>query len=130
VEVQLVSPEQVLYTGEADMVVARTLGGGEIAFLRDHAPFIGALDAAPVRVAAPEGERQFAVHGGFVEVSANRVIILSDVAETPEAIDLERAFLAKSRAEEILRGQPDDYDASIALQRAETRIAVARAHQG
>ena len=31
-EVQLVSPEQVLYTGEAEMVVARTLGGGEIAF--------------------------------------------------------------------------------------------------
>lgn len=129
-EVQLVSPEQVLYTGEAEMVVARTLGGGEIAFLRDHAPFIGALDNAPVRVQTPDGEMRFAVHGGFVEVSANSVIILSDVAETPEAIDLERAFAAKARAEEVLRAEPDDYDATIALQRAETRIAVAREHQG
>ncbi|MFM7225780.1 MAG: ATP synthase F1 subunit epsilon [Actinomycetota bacterium] len=127
-EVQLVSPEQVLYTGEAEMVVARTLGGGEIAFLRGHAPFIGALDNAIVRVQAPGGELRFAVHGGFVEVSADQVIILSDVAEVPEAIDLERAFAAKARAEEVLRTTPDDYDATIALQRAETRIAVGRTH--
>ena len=36
-EVQLVSPEQVLYVGEADMVIARTLGGGEIASCKGHA---------------------------------------------------------------------------------------------
>ena len=45
-EVQLVSPEQVLYTGDAKMVVVRTLGGGDIAFEENHAPFLGAL-AAP-----------------------------------------------------------------------------------
>jgi F-type H+-transporting ATPase subunit epsilon len=127
-QVQLVSPEQVLYTGEADMVVARTLGGGEIAFLADHAPFIGALDNAPVRVILADGTRdQFAVHGGFVEVSHNRVTILSDVAEHPGTIDLDRAIEARARAEEVLRQSPDDYDALQALARAETRIAVAEA---
>jgi F-type H+-transporting ATPase subunit epsilon len=80
-EVQLVSPEQVLYTGDADMVVCRTSAGGEIAFLNNHAPFLGALAAWPVRLVLANGEQvQFAVHGGFVEVSHNHVIILSDVA--------------------------------------------------
>ena len=130
-EVQVVSPEQVLYTGNADMVVARTLGGGEIAFLRDHAPFLGALDASPVRLILADGrQEQFAVHGGFVEVSHDHVIILSDVAELPGEIDLERALAAKMRAEEVLRITPDDYDATVALQRAETRIAVAQSHLG
>ena len=42
--VELVSPERILWTGEAEMVSARTVGGGEIAFLTGHAPFVGALD--------------------------------------------------------------------------------------
>ena len=88
-EVQLVSPEQVLYTGDAKMVVVRTLGGGDIAFEENHAPFLGALDAWPARVKFEDGTQQwFAVHGGFVEVGDNRVIILSDVAELPAEIDV------------------------------------------
>ena len=126
-EVQLVSPEQVLYKGEADMVIARTASGGEIAFLQDHAPFLGALAVAPVRLILADGSQErFAVHGGFVEVSHNHVIILSDIAELPDEIDLERAAIAKARAEEVLRLDPDDYDATVALRRAEVRIEAAQ----
>ena len=125
-EVQLVSPEQVLYTGEARMVVVRTLGGGDIAFEENHAPFLGALAAWPARVKFEDGTQQwFAVHGGFVEVGNNRVIILSDVAELPGDIDVERARAAKERAEDALRGNPDDEDSRGALQRADVRIEVA-----
>ncbi len=124
-EVQLVSPEQVLYTGDADMVVARTLGGGEIAFLAEHAPFLGALADWPVRVVLSDGRQErFAVHGGFVEVSHNHVIILSDVAELASQIDVERARDAKARAEEALRSDPDDAEALAALQRADVRLDV------
>jgi F-type H+-transporting ATPase subunit epsilon len=126
VEVELVSPEEVLYQGEADMVVARTLGGGEIAFLTNHAPFLGALDDWPVRLILNDGSQErFAVHGGFVEVSHNHVVILSDVAELAGAIDVERANAAKERAEEALRADPDDEEAAAALQRANTRLEVA-----
>ncbi len=125
-ELQLVSPEQVLYVGEADMVIARTLGGGEIAFLRGHAPFLGALADSSVRlVLSSGGQERFAVHGGFVEVSHDRVIILSDVAELSSDIDTERARLAKERAEERLRQDADDEDAQNALERAEVRLEVA-----
>jgi F-type H+-transporting ATPase subunit epsilon len=128
VEVQLVSPEAVLYVGDADMVVARTLGGGEIAFLRGHAPFLGALADSSVRlVLSGGGQERFAVHGGFVEVSHDRVIVLSDVAELSSDIDTDRARDAKTRAEEALRADADDQDAHAALVRAEVRLEVAGA---
>jgi F-type H+-transporting ATPase subunit epsilon len=127
-EVQLVSPEQVLYVGEADMVIARTLGGGEIAFLRGHAPFLGALADSSVRlVLADGGQERFAVHGGFVEVAHDRVIVLSDVAELAADIDTDRARDAKARAEEALRVNADDDDAQAALNRADVRLEVAGA---
>ena len=86
-EVQLVSPEEVLYTGEARMVVVRTLGGGDIAFENNHAQFLGALADWPARVKFEDGTQQwFAVHGGFVEVGNNHVVILSDVAELAREI--------------------------------------------
>ena len=53
-QVELVSPERILYSGEADMVVCRTEGGGEIAFHTGHAPFLGALTIAQVKVVPPE----------------------------------------------------------------------------
>jgi len=125
-DVQLVSPEQILYQGVAKMVVVRTLGGGDIAFEDNHAPFLGALADWPARVKFEDGTQAwFAVHGGFVEVSRNQVIILSDIAEPASDIDLARANDAKSRAEDALRADPDDVDAQAALNRADVRIEVA-----
>jgi F-type H+-transporting ATPase subunit epsilon len=126
VEVQLVSPEEVLYKGEARMVVGRTLGGGDIAFENNHAQFLGALADWPARVKFEDGTQQwFAVHGGFVEVGQNHVVILSDVAELASSIDVDRAHAAKARAEELLRANPDDEEAAVALLRADVRLEVA-----
>ena len=126
-EVQVVSPERILYTGTATMVVARTVGGGDIAFLTGHAPFIGALAIHQVKVVTEAGDEQLiAVHGGFVEVSSSRVTVLSDVAELPEQIDVHRAERAKQRAEDALRADGDDEEAKAALARAELRLLVAR----
>ena len=125
-QVELVSPEKILYSGQASFVRARTVGGGEIAFLTGHAPFIGALDISSVKVIAEGGEELFfAVHGGFVEVSDDTVTILSDVAELQADIDVPRAEEAQSRAEAELRADPDDEEAKAALKRAEVRIEVA-----
>jgi F-type H+-transporting ATPase subunit epsilon len=126
-EVQLVSPEQVLYTGDAKMVVVRTLGGGDIAFEENHAQFLGALDTWPARVKFDDGtQKWFAVHGGFVEVGDNRVIILSDVAELPMEIDVARAEDAKARAVEALRADAEDEAAQQAAKRAAVRLEVAQ----
>jgi F-type H+-transporting ATPase subunit epsilon len=123
-QVDLVSPERILYEGEADMVIARTLGGGDIAFLAGHAPFVGALDVAPVTIRSQEGDEVAAVHGGFIEVSGDKVTILSDVAELSNQIDVERARQAKARAEAALAGD-HDAESEAAARRADVRLAAA-----
>jgi ATP synthase, F1 epsilon subunit (delta in mitochondria) len=126
-EVQLVSPERVLYEGEADMVVCRTTDG-EIAFLPGHVPLVGALGVAKVRIILPEkGEIAAAVHGGFVEVSGDHVTILSDVAELPGQVDIVRAQTAKENAQQRVEADAADEDAQAALARAELRLEVAAA---
>lgn len=124
-QVEVVSPERILWTGEADRVIARTVGGGEIAFLTGHAPFVGALDIGTVRVHQEgDADEVIAVHGGFVEVSHDRVTVLSDVAEVASQIDVERARAAQERAETALRAG-DDAEAEAALRRAQVRISAA-----
>ena len=123
-DVALVSPERILYTGEADMVVCRT-PEGEIAFLTDHAPFIGTLVIAPVRVILADGtEVKAAVHGGFVEVRDNKVSVLSDVAELPDQIDSTRAQRALTEAQRRCAETPDE-ECQQAVRRAEVRLDVA-----
>ncbi|MEY2454568.1 MAG: F-type H+-transporting ATPase subunit epsilon [Acidimicrobiaceae bacterium] len=125
-DVELVSPEKILFEGQASFVRVRTIGGGEIAFLTGHAPFIGALDICAVKLIPESGAEQLvAVHGGFVEVSDDKVTILSDVAELADEIDVARAEQARSKAEADLRTDPDDEEAQAALKRAEVRVEVA-----
>ena len=126
-QVELVSPERILFSGEADMVIVRTVGGGDVAFLAGHAPFLGALAIHSARIKRPDGtEETAAVHGGFVHVRDNKVIILSDVAELASQIDVERARRAKEAAEQKARDAADA-EAQGDLQRAIVRIDVAGA---
>jgi len=122
-QVELVSPERILYSGEADMVIARTVGGGEIAFLTGHAPFVGALDIATVTIRSSGGDETVAVHGGFVEVSHDTVTILSDVAELASQIDVERARTARDRAEQQNQHE-HDAEAEASARRAHVRLAA------
>jgi F-type H+-transporting ATPase subunit epsilon len=124
-QVELVSPERVLFSGEATMVVTRTLGGGDIAFQPGHAPLLAALTESHTRIYLVDGTVQdIAVHGGFVEVSNNKVSILSDVAEMSADIDVERARQAKEQAEAHIASEHNG-DAEATLRRAHARLAAA-----
>jgi F-type H+-transporting ATPase subunit epsilon len=123
--VEVVSPERVLFSGEAKQVITRTLDGGEIAFLPGHISFLGALTENHTRIYLSDGTVQdLAVHGGFVEVAPDHVTILSDSAELAEAIDIKRARAALERAEAASRGE---HDATVesALRRAHARLSAA-----
>lgn len=123
-QVELVSPERILFSGEATSVTART-AGGDIAFLSGHAPFIGTLQVGAVTIALTDGtEVKVAAHAGFVEVMDDRVTILSDVAELAEQIDRARAERALA-ASQPAAGQ-GDREADAALQRARLRVELAR----
>ena len=123
--VELVSPERVVYEGEAELVIARTTDG-EIGFQPGHVPFVGNLVSSVIRIALSDGGVQrIAVHSGFVEVSDNHVALLSDVAELAEDIDTDRAKNALDRANELLAGDSANEEAAKALQRAEVRLLAA-----
>ncbi|MDG2211105.1 MAG: ATP synthase F1 subunit epsilon [Acidimicrobiales bacterium] len=125
-QVELVSPEAITYSGEAEMVIARTLEGGDIAFQPGHVPFIGVLAVWSVEVIRPDGDRDvFAVHRGFVQVAGTKISVLSDVSEKSSEIDVERAQQAKDNAEQKLSQNDEDIEAVDALARAELRLQVA-----
>jgi F-type H+-transporting ATPase subunit epsilon len=128
--VELVSPERVAYSGDAKMVIARTVSG-DIAFLNGHVPFIGVLETWPVRVIQEDDQTQvIAVHSGFVEVSQrddngdSRITILSDVAELSDTIDIDRAKRSRDTALHVLASDPENEEAQARLARAEVRLEV------
>lgn len=122
--VELVSPERTLFSGEATIVRARTVGGGDIAFLPGHTPFVGALATWTVEITLAEGGSEIAaVHGGFVEVSNDHVKILTDLAELASGIDVERARRAEEKARAAI-AKGDEAEAEGALARATARLAA------
>ena len=127
--VEVVSPERVLFSGEATQVITRTREGGEVAFLPGHAAFLGALTENHTRIYLADGTIQnLAIHLGFVEVGADHVTILSDSAELEQDIDVTRAQAAKARAEEQLRGEHSaEVEATYAVRMPACRLLVASA---
>ena len=122
--VEVVSPERILFSGEAKQVITRTLEGGEVAFLPGHAAFLGALTENHTRIYLSDGSIQnLAVHLGFVEVGADHVTILSDSAELEEDIDVARAKAAKERAEIQLRTEHST-EVEADLRRAHARLSA------
>jgi F-type H+-transporting ATPase subunit epsilon len=87
-QVELVAVEQKVWTGEAEMVVARTTEG-ELAILPGHAPLLGQLaEPGEVRVKRAGGEQlSWEVAGGFLSVTADGVTVLAEsaVPNTPAA---------------------------------------------
>jgi F-type H+-transporting ATPase subunit epsilon len=127
--VEVVTPERVVYSGQAEMVIARGVQG-DLGILPNHMPLVSPLKIAPVRIKT-EGEKEvkMAVSGGFMEVRGDKVTILAETAELPGDIDVERAKAAKARAEKRLAEKYAELDvqrAERALQRAMARLDVTK----
>jgi F-type H+-transporting ATPase subunit epsilon len=124
-QVEVVSPERITYSGEANKVLVRTVGGGDIEFLPGHVPFIGVLQVSAAKIVDGDDTEIFAIHQGFVQISHDKVTILSDVAENKNDIDVGRAQSAQSRAEVAVSADAQDAAAKSALRRAQVRLGVA-----
>jgi F-type H+-transporting ATPase subunit epsilon len=87
-QVDVVSVEAMIWSGEADMVVARTTEG-ELAVLAGHAPLLGQLkDPSRVRVKTAGGDEiAFDIAGGFLSVNNDQVTVLAEDASPAEGPD-------------------------------------------
>lgn len=121
--VDLVSPEREVWSGEATLVLARTLEG-ELGIMPGHAPLLGTLVADGV-VRVRQGDDEVlvaAVHGGFLSVSENQVSILAELAELAEEVNVERARAELNDA--LSRGDQDE-EAVAQAARARGRLRAA-----
>lgn len=131
IAIEIVTPERLVYRGDARIVVARGIEG-DLGVLPNHIPMVTPLKIAPIVVKkVNEGEEEVvAVSGGVMEVRKDKITILAESAELPEDIDIDRALRAKERAERRLAesGQEalDFKRAQLALQRAIMRLSVAK----
>jgi F-type H+-transporting ATPase subunit epsilon len=115
--VELVAPDRMVWSGEAEMVIARTTDG-DIGILPGHEPTLGVLVESPVRIKrGDENELVAAVHGGFLSVTRDSVSVLAEIVELAEEIDTARARQALDRS----RGSDED-DAKAAERRAAARL--------
>jgi F-type H+-transporting ATPase subunit epsilon len=92
--VEIVSVESRVWTGEAEMLVARTTEG-ELAVLAGHAPLLGQLkEPSRVRVRLADGEQvAFDIAGGFLSVTEDGVTVLAESAQRAEGEDPAQALV-------------------------------------
>ena len=126
-KVEIITPDRVFYTGEANFIEFTT-ASGDIGVYKNHIPMTTVLAPGIVTIHEAEGEKEAAVHAGFVEILGDKVTLLAELAEWPDEIDVSRAEAAKERAEERLRNHSAEIDtkrAEYALRKALIRIDVA-----
>ncbi|MGA9597127.1 MAG: ATP synthase F1 subunit epsilon [Acidimicrobiia bacterium] len=77
----VVTPEAIIFSGAAQMVSARTTEG-DIGILADHEATMAALASGPVVITdADDHVTTIGIHGGFLQIFANTVTLLTDRAE-------------------------------------------------
>ncbi|MCL6556251.1 MAG: F0F1 ATP synthase subunit epsilon [Burkholderiales bacterium] len=125
IHVDVVSAEQLLYSGPAEYVI---LPGeaGELGVYPRHAPLLTRLKPGSVRVKVPDQEEEelIWVNGGLLEVQPDVVTVLSDTAVRGKDLDEAKALEAKRAAEEAMKNRTGAME--IAKAQAELAEAVAQ----
>ncbi len=122
-DVSIVTPEEEVWSGEADLVIGRS-PEGEFGIMKGHIPFLAALVPGLVTIVSGSSRQSYLVPGGFLEASgpadAYHVIVLADGAEEVGDID---AAEARRRIEEAKKkADEESYD-----RRSEAGLAAALA---
>ena len=125
---EVLTPERKFFSGEAEGVVFKSVDG-EMGVLAEHAPTVVAVDVGPLKINAQGEWKEALVTEGFAKIMPDKVVILTDTAEYPEEIDINRAKAAKDRAQERLQKQLSQIEyvrSKAALARAMARLKITK----
>jgi F-type H+-transporting ATPase subunit epsilon len=127
INLEIITPEKIIYKDSVDSItVPGTKGMFQV--LKNHAPLMSTTEIGVITLRKNDENTYFTTAGGTIEVLNNNVLILTDSVEVIEDIDIDRAELAKKRAEERLEKKKDSMidakRAESALKKAINRISV------
>jgi F-type H+-transporting ATPase subunit epsilon len=123
IHVDIVSAEQEIFSGTAEMVFA-PLVTGEVGVLPRHSPLIARMKPGEVRVRTGQEELFFYVSGGILEIQPHVVTVLADTAVRARDLDEASALEAQRKAEEAMKNRQSGID--YAKAQAELAQAVAQ----
>jgi F-type H+-transporting ATPase subunit epsilon len=107
-EVEVLSPEGLVWSGEAEMVSTRT-ATGSLGVLANHAPLLGMLDPTELRLYESESEVvRYAQGEGYIQVGDNRALLLVEEARPPDELDASDLRDRLQRAERELESAEED----------------------
>ncbi len=125
---EIVTPEKRVLNETVDSVTVPAVNG-EVGILPNHAPLISALKSGVLAYTKSGATERMVVSGGFVEVGADKVSVLTDIAETAADINLETARAEREQAEKALgawSGSEEDFEVEKdKLERAQARLQLA-----
>ena len=126
-QLQIITPRGIYFDHEVTSLTIK-LSSGYRTILKGHTPLIGSLAYAPMHLVKDGKTEEFAVHGGAINITKEKVSVVCNAIERKSEIDLARAKKAKERAEKRLQDKDPDIDvkrAQLALQRALIRVELA-----
>ena len=129
-KLEIVTPEKRVLDQTVDSATIPTVNG-EIGVLTNHLPLVSALKPGVLAFTIKGNTERVAISSGFVEISDNRISVLTDAAETASEIDVNAARAEKDAAEKALADASsspiDDNEELIErLAAANARLAVAK----
>ena len=128
-QVDIVSAEQQIFSGAAEMVIAPG-EAGELGILPEHAPLLTRIKPGTVRIQMAGGEEEVIyVSGGMMEVQPDRVTVLADTSVRAHDLDEAKAMEAERLAKEALAnrsGVMEIAKAQVELAQAAAQIAAIR----
>ena len=117
---RIITPEEMIFDGEADLVVAR-IADGEIGVLVDHAPVVSTVEFGDVRITQGDEKHIYATSDGFFKVSENLVQMLVEEAIPVGEIDIGEAENRVEEAEKEISELAGKEDAEARRREAERR---------
>jgi F-type H+-transporting ATPase subunit epsilon len=116
IQVNIVSAERAIFSGEAEMVVAPG-ESGELGILPQHAPLLTRIKPGTVKVklVGNDTEEVIYVSGGILEVQPKAVTILADTSVRAHDLDEAKVIAAKQAAEEALANRASGQDRALVV---------------
>ncbi|MBT3419151.1 MAG: ATP synthase F1 subunit epsilon [Candidatus Magasanikbacteria bacterium] len=126
----IVTPQGVLYKDSIDKVTIPTQAGA-ITVYPEHIPVVSALRAGELNIHKGNDVVNLAISTGVVEIRPNSIVyVLADTAERSNEIDVDRAELAKKRAEELFAKEEKMLDIDFARLQAKIEKEIVRSSVG